>query len=603
MNPWGHFKTITYHKLLVMLYCFQVGLIRQGLLHDLSKYSLTEFRIGAKYYSGTHSPNASEREEIGYSTAWLHHKGRNKHHLEYWMDYGGKDYHMVGQPMPTKYMVELCMDRISACRVYHGKRYTDKDPLEYFNRSHDAGLMHPITRGQVLKILTMLADMGKKDTFRYIRNVVLKHPVRCYTNLPAKSDHPEEKDNSFLSGKAAIELGNQYKTPFYLYDEKTIRENCRLLKETFSWNSGYRQFFPVKATPTPAILKILQAEGQGVVCSSAAELELCSRCGFSPDEILFMPNYPTEDDLNQAAKLSCRVLLDGPGLVNEYARRGMLRDGIGLRINPGGVFRFGGSEVRLDEVKFGFSLESAKECIKCLKQHGIHSIGIHSYLAGNTLEPSYFPAIAEKLIEVSRWLINETSVSICYIDISGGLGIPYRPEDVKLDINEIGDHVRHVFETQTTGTELNGISLFTEVGRWITGPAGLLITAVNHVRRGTRNFVGVDASASNLMRPMMYQSYHHISVAGRELDRQRDKWDVVGTVCENTDKFAADRLLPDIRVGDILKIHDVGAHGYSMGYQYGGRLRCAEYLMGEDGRIRKIRRAETPEDYFQTMVF
>ena len=603
MNPWGHFKTITHHKFLVMLYCFRVGLIRQGLLHDMSKYSWTEFRVGAKYYSGTHSPNASEREEIGYSTAWLHHKGRNKHHLEYWMDYGGPDHSMTGQPMPTKYMVELCMDRISACRVYHGKSYTDRDPLEYFNRSHDVGLMHPITRRQVLEILTMLAEKGKQETFRHIRKEVLKHPVRCYTNLPTVSEHPEKKDPTFLSGEDAVNLANNLGTPFYLYDEGTIRENCRLLKEAFSWNAGYRQFFPVKATPTPGILRILREEGQGVVCSSAAELELCFRCGFSPEEILFMPNYPTEEDLSQASKLSCKMMLDGPGLVDEFAGRGMLRDGIGLRINPGGVFRFGDSVVRLDDVKFGFSPEAAKECVEQLKRHGIQSVGIHSYLSGNTLDPAYYPAAAEKLIEISLWLMAETSIHIRYINISGGLGIAYRPEDVPLDIREIGNQVRRVVETRIAGTELDGIPIYTELGRWITGPAGLLITRVNHVRRGVRNFAGVDASASNLMRPMMYQAYHHISVAGKELEQQREKWDVVGTVCENTDKFASDRLLPNIEPGDILKIHDAGAHGYSMGYQYGGRLRCAEYLLGEDGKTRLIRRAETAEDYFKTMVF
>ena len=603
MHPWGHFKTITHHKLLVMLYCFRVGLIRQGLMHDLSKYSWTEFRIGAKYYSGTRSPNASEREAIGYSTAWLHHKGRNKHHLEYWMDYGGADFHMTGQPMPTKYMVELCMDRMSACRVYHGKNYTDQDPLEYFNRSRDATLMHPKTKKQVLEILTMLAKRGKKETFRYIRRDVLKHPVHCYSNLPVRAEHPEEKDLSFISGEKTVELVQSIPTPFYLYDEKTIRENCRLLRKAFSWNPGYRQFFPVKATPTPGILKILLEEGQGVVCSSAVELELCSRCGFSPNEIMFMPNYPTDEDLASAAELSCRMMLDGPGLLERFAKRDMLCDGIGLRINPGGIFRFGESEVRLDGVKFGFTLEAARDCLEKLKKYGIQSVGIHSYLACNTLDPAYYPAAAQKLIETAFLLMSQTGIRISYINISGGLGIAYRPEDTPLDIRSIAEQVHMVYESLTIGTELENVPLFTELGRWITGPAGLLITRVNHIRLGLRNYAGVDASASNLMRPMMYQAYHHISVAGKELEQQREKWDVVGTVCENTDKFATERLLPEIERGDILKIHDVGAHGYSMGYQYGGRLRCAEYLLGTDGQTRLIRRAETEDDYFSTMVF
>ena len=199
MHALGHFKTITHHKLLVMQYCFRVGLIRQGLLHDMSKYSWTEFRVGAKYYTGTRSPNAAEREELGYSTAWLHHKGRNKHHLEYWIDYGGRDMELMGHPMPTKYMVELCLDRIAACRVYHGKAYTDRDPLDYLERSRDTRMMHPSTYAQVLTILTRLAEKGEKETIRYIRKVVLKHPVKCYPSLPTKDGDPEEKDPVFIS--------------------------------------------------------------------------------------------------------------------------------------------------------------------------------------------------------------------------------------------------------------------------------------------------------------------------------------------------------------------------------------------------------------------
>lgn len=279
MKALGHFKTITHHKLLVMHYCFRVGLIRQGLMHDLSKYSWTEFRIGAKYYTGTHSPNASERNELGYSTAWLHHKGRNKHHLEYWMDYGGKNMQMVGQPMPTRYMVELCLDRIAACRVYHGIDYTDKDPLDYLNRSRDSNLMHPITRQQIVVLLTMLAEKGEKETLRYIRNVVLKNPVKLYRNVPALPVDPQKKDGTFLSDQSLKELLQTLPTPFYLYSQAEIEKNCKMLRQAFSLNPGFRQFFPVKATPTAAILKLLRESGcrRGLFLSGRADALLQMR--------------------------------------------------------------------------------------------------------------------------------------------------------------------------------------------------------------------------------------------------------------------------------------------------------------------------------------
>lgn len=603
MKALGHFKTITQHKLLVMQYCFRVGLIRQGLMHDLSKYSWTEFRIGAKYYTGTHSPNASERNELGYSTAWLHHKGRNRHHLEYWVDYGGKDMRLVGQPMPTKYMVELCLDRIAACRVYHGAQYTDRDPLEYLNRSKDANLMHPQTKAQVVEILTMLAQRGEKETLRYIRQIVLKNPVKCYSNLPEKPADPGKKDLVFLPGQRIRELSQELGTPFYLYSQAEIEKACRELQAAFSWNPGYRQFFPVKATPTPAILRLLRRQSQGVVCSSAAELELCERCGFLPEEILFMPNYPTDADLDRAAELGCGVILDGPGLLEKLEARGMLQKTMGLRINPGGVFRFGTAEVRLEGVKFGFTPEAARDCALELKKKGVAAIGIHSYLAGNTLESDYYPEAARCLLELAMQLNRETGLEIAYINLSGGLGIPYRPEEQPLNLSAIGEQVHQVFLEYCVGTPLEHTALYTELGRYVTGPAGILVTRVTHIRQGFRRFAGTDASASNLMRPMMYDAYHHITVAGMEGATDRENWDVVGTVCENTDKFAENRALPRLQEGDVLVIHDVGAHGHSMGYQYGGRLRCAEYLLRQDGGVELIRRAETTADYLSTMVF
>lgn len=600
MHALGHFKTITHHKLLVMGYCFRVGLIRQGLMHDMSKYAWTEFRVGAKYYTGTRSPNAAEREAIGYSTAWLHHKGRNRHHLEYWIDYGLKDMELAGQPMPTKYMVELCLDRIAACRVYHGKDYTDQDPLEYLDRSRDSRLMHPGTRRQVVELLTMLAERGEKETLRYIRRVVLKHSVKCYSNLPEKVTEPGEKDKTFLPPERLRALTKELGTPFYLYSEEVIRAACERLRAAFFWNPGYRQFFPVKAAPTPAILRLLRQQGQGVVCSSAAELTLSRRCGFTPGEIMFLPNYPRHEDIQTAAELGCMVTLDSLELIDAFRAAGLLRGIVGLRINPGGVFRAGTIEARLEGAKMGMSPEDALEAARRLKACGIETVGLHSYLCGNTMEAAYYPALVRLLGAVAERLRREAGVRIGYLNLSGGLGIPYEPGEQSMDLMEIGARVRQAVEAQS---DLAHVCIYTELGRYVTGPAGILVTTVQHVKHGARDFAGVDASSADLMRPMLYGAYHHISVAGKEGAATRGVWDVVGAVCENADKLAEKRALPELEAGDVLVIHDVGAHGHSMGYNYGGRLRCGEYMLRADGGIALIRRPETMEDYLSTALF
>lgn len=582
-----------------MGYCFRVGLIRQGLLHDMSKYAPTEFLVGIKYYSGTRSPNAAEREELGYSVAWMHHKGRNKHHLEYWTDYGGTGHEMMGQPMPTKYMVELCLDRIAACRIYHGKDYTQRDALDYLENSRDSTLMHPVTKAQVVEILTMLAEKGEKETLRYIRQVVLKNKVKYYKCPAPPAADPAKKDSLFISGAALKSLCGELETPFYLYDEDTICKRSRELFHAFSWNSGYRQFFPVKATPTAGILKLLRNEGHGVVCSTAAELELCQTCGFTPEEIMFLPNNPREEDLSKAASVGCMPILDSLNLVEDFARFGLLKGTVGLRVNPGGYFRFGMKEVKTNGVKFGMLPEQLEEAVQLLKSHGVTQIGLHGYLSGNTLEADYYPKLTELLLNLAQKL----ALPVTYINISGGLGIPYAPEDTPLDLEAVGRSVEQVFREKCTGSALAELRLYTELGRYVLGPAGILVTKVLHIKHTGRNFAGVDASAADLMRPMLYGAYHHITVAGKEGAVVREKWDVTGGVCENTDKFAESRMLPTLEVGDILSICDVGAHGHSMGYQYGGQLRCGEYLRRKDGSIQLLRRKEEISDYLATQVF
>lgn len=597
MHALGHFKTITHHKLLVMQYCFRVGLIRQGLMHDMSKYSWTEFRVGAKYYTGTRSPNAAERKELGYSTAWLHHKGRNKHHLEYWIDYGGRDMELMGHPMPTRYMVELCLDRIAACRVYHGKAYTDKDPLDYLEHSRDSRMMHPQTHAQVVEILTMLAERGEKETLRYIRQVVLKHPVKLYPNLPPKDGDPAEKDPTFVSPDRLKALASQLGTPFYLYDQSGIEAACRRVQSAFSWNPGFRQFFPVKAAPTAGLLKLLRSLGQGVICSSAAELILCRNCGFTPDEILFLPNFPREEDLNTAKEIGCMPVLDGAELADRFAAKGLLGDTVGLRITPRETFRFGLTEVPTDSIKFGVPEDQLLDTVSHLKELGVQKIGLHAYLSGNTLEPDYYPALAKLLCRLAQSV--STVLPVSYLNLSGGIGIGYRPGEKTPDLVAIGEAVHQVF--RECYPEGSAPALYTELGRYVTGPHGILVTSVTQIKHAARNYAGVDASASDLMRPMMYGAYHHISVVGKE--GPRTPWDVVGAVCENTDKFAQKRMLPELQEGDLLVIHDAGAHGHSMGYNYGGRLRCGEYLWTKEEIAVLLRRKETTEDYLSTQIF
>lgn len=597
MNFFGHFKTITYHKLLVMKHCFRVGLYRQGLLHDLSKYSPKEFLIGARYYTGTCSPNAEERKEFGYSTAWLHHKGRNKHHLEYWLDYGNNEPGMVGHPMPTKYMVELCMDRIAACKVYHGDQYTDADPLNYLKQSRDSKLMHEDTRAQVVEILTMLRDKGEKETFRYIRDVILKEPVKLYKNRLKGLEAPEKKDNLPISPERLMEIATELGTPFYLYNEEQIIAASGVVRDAFSWNHGHRQFFPVKATPTAGILKLLKAQGQGVVCSSACELELCRKCGFSADEILFLPNYPREEDLKKAAEIGCMPVLDGFELIDTFAGHNLLTHTVGLRIKPEELFTYGKKQIWADSIKFGMTPAQAQRAAVELKKYGVREIGLHAYLSGNTLSIDYYPALAKFLLEVADLIAPILKVS--YINISGGIGIAYKPEDTPPDLRSMAQSVEAVFRDHGAPAELG---LYTELGRFVTGPAGYLVTRVNHIKRSGRNYAGVDASAADLMRPMMYGAYHHITLVGSAGAQSREKWDVVGAVCENTDKFAENRMLPPLRIGDLLAIQDVGAHGHSMGYNYGGRLRCGEYLLHLDGSVSCIRRMETVEDLLDTQI-
>ncbi|MBC5716254.1 diaminopimelate decarboxylase [Flintibacter faecis] len=405
-------------------------------------------------------------------------------------------------------------------------------------------------------------------------------------------------------------ITQQYPTPFHLYDEKGIRDTARALYKAFSWNPGYREFFAVKATPNPQILKILKEEGCGTDCSSLTELMMSDRCGFAGDEIMFSSNDTPAEEFALAAKLGATINLD------DISHIDFLKDTIGYipkkiscRYNPGGTFTLGESEEGFQvmdnpgQAKYGMTRPQMTQAFRRLKELGAEEFGIHAFLASNTLSNEYYPALAAILFQMAVELKNETGCHITFINLSGGVGVPYLPDQPANDIAVIGEGVRRAYEDILVPAGMGDVSLCTELGRFMLAPNGHLITRVLHEKQTYKDYIGVDACAANLMRPAMYGAYHHITVMGKEDQPCDHQYDVTGALCENNDKFAVDRMLPKIHIGDLLVIHDTGAHGHAMGYQYNGRLRSAEVLLQTDGSTRLIRRAETPEDYFATAIW
>ena len=402
----------------------------------------------------------------------------------------------------------------------------------------------------------------------------------------------------------------RYPTPFHLYDEKGIRENARKLKAAFAWNPGYREYFAVKATPTPAILKLLREEGCGADCSSLTELMLADRCGFSGADIMFSSNDTPPEEFQLAARLGATINLDDFTHIDFLTDTiGAIPETISCRYNPGGTFSIGASEEGFQvmdtpgDAKYGFTRAQLTEGFRKLRALGAKHFGLHAFLASNTLSNAYYPTLAGILFQTAVELREETGCDIRFINLSGGVGIPYRPEQRENDIAAIGEGVRRKYEEILVPAGMGDVAIFTELGRFMLGPYGCLVTKATHFKHTYKEYVGVDACAANLMRPAMYGAYHHITVVGKEDAPCDHKYDVTGSLCENNDKFAVDRMLPEIQSGDLLVIHDTGAHGFSMGYNYNGKLRSAEVLLREDGSTRLIRRAETPEDYFSTMIF
>ena len=414
----------------------------------------------------------------------------------------------------------------------------------------------------------------------------------------------------FVTLEQLQDMVKEYPTPFHLYDEKGIRENARALQKAFAWNPGYKEYFAVKATPNPQILKILREEGCGVDCSSLTELIMSDRCGFAGDEIMFSSNDTPAEEFALAAKLGATINLD------DITHIDFLKDTIGYipkkiscRFNPGGVFQLGESKEGFQvmdnpgDAKYGMTRPQMTEAFRQLKELGAEEFGIHAFLASNTLSNDYYPALAAILFRTAVELKEETGCHITFINLSGGVGVPYRPEQTANDIFAIGEGVRKAYEEILVPAGMGDVAICTELGRFMLAPYGHLVTKVLHFKHTHKEYVGVDACAANLMRPAMYGAYHHITVMGKENAPCDHKYDVTGALCENNDKFAVDRMLPEIEIGDLLVIHDTGAHGHAMGYQYNGRLRSAEVLLQEDGSTRLIRRAETPEDYFATAIW
>lgn len=406
----------------------------------------------------------------------------------------------------------------------------------------------------------------------------------------------------FVTKEKIEEIVKSYPTPFHLYDEKGIRANAQAVKEAFAWNPGFREYFAVKATPNPFLISILKEYGCGTDCSSMTELMLSKELGFSGEEIMFSSNDTPPEEFVFANEIGATINLD------DFTHIAYLEDLIGtfpktmsLRFNPGGVYTLSnGIMDNPGDAKYGFTKDQIIEGYKILKEKGVERFGIHAFLVSNTVTNDYYPTLARTLFELCVEIKEKTGVQMNFINLSGGVGIAYKPDQTPNDIRAIGAGVEKVFNEVLVPAGMGDVNIYTEMGRFMMGPYGCLVTQAIHEKHTYKEYIGVDACAANLMRPAIYGAYHHITVAGKEHADCDHKYDVVGSLCENCDKFAVDRMLPQIDMGDYLVIHDAGAHGYSMGYNYNGRLRSAEILLKEDGSFSLIRRAETPKDYFAT---
>ncbi len=406
----------------------------------------------------------------------------------------------------------------------------------------------------------------------------------------------------FVSKTFVEEIVKEYPTPFHIYDEKGIRENVKALKEAFSWNKGYKEYFAVKATPNPFLIKILKEYGCGCDCSSYTELMLSEAMGIVGENIMFSSNDTPKEDFEYAAKLGAIINLDDYTHIEFLEQTlGELPKTLSIRFNPGGFFKISNSIMdNPGDAKYGFTKEQMLKGYQVMKEKGVEHFGMHAFLASNTVTNDYYPTLAKTLFETVVEIKEKLGISIDFINLSGGIGVPYKPDQEPNDIRVIGAKVKEVYEEVLVPAGLGDVAIYTELGRFMMAPYGMLITKAIHEKHTHKEYIGVDACAVNLMRPAMYGAYHHITVLGKEDAPCDYTYDVTGSLCENNDKFAIDRNLPKIDKGDYLAIHDTGAHGYAMGYNYNGKLKSAELLLQEDGTVKLIRRAEKPQDYFAT---
>lgn len=408
----------------------------------------------------------------------------------------------------------------------------------------------------------------------------------------------------FVNKTQLDDIAAQYATPFYLYDEAAIRETARRVNKAFAWNKGFKEYFAVKATPNPTLLKILREEGCGADCASYTELLMADAVGFRGDEIMFSSNVTPAEDFQLARQMNATINLDDITHIDFLEKVADIPDTISCRYNPGGHFAIANDIMdNPGDSKYGMTREQMTEAYKILLAKGVKHFGMHAFLASNTVTNAYYPELARILFQVAVELKQETGAHIEFINLSGGVGVPYRPDQEGNDIMVIGEGVRQAFEEILVPAGMGDVKIFTEMGRYMLAPYGALVAKAIHEKHTYKEYIGLDACAANLMRPAIYGSYHHITVMGKEDAPCDHKYDVTGGLCENSDKFAIDRMLPKIDIGDLVFIHDAGAHGFSMGYNYNGKLRSAEVLLKEDGSTELIRRAETPEDYFATFDF
>ncbi|MBQ7785839.1 MAG: diaminopimelate decarboxylase [Clostridia bacterium] len=408
----------------------------------------------------------------------------------------------------------------------------------------------------------------------------------------------------FITLEQAKEIVKDYPTPFHIYNEEGIRRTARALNKAFSWNHGFREYFAVKATPNPFILKVLHEEGCGVDCSSPTELMLSRASGFSGEEIMFSSNETQGEEFVLANSMGAVINLDDFTLIETLEEACGIPQTVSCRFNPGGEFAIGNEIMdQPKDAKYGMTREQLTQAYRVLMSKGAKHFGLHAFLASNTLTNAYYPTLARILFNIAVELHQETGAHIAFINLSGGVGVAYRPEDESNDIAAIGEGVRKAYEEVLVPAGMGDVAIYTELGRFMLASNGALVTTACHEKHTYKEYIGVDACACNLMRPAMYGAYHHITVLGKENAEADHVYDVVGSLCENNDKFAIDRRLPQIDRGDILYIHDTGAHGFSMGYNYNGKLRSAELMLKADGSVQMIRRAETPADYFATFDF